>query len=621
MRPAETLLDLLASQHKARGPAPAILAPGRDAISYAALHAGVNRAGDALALLGLGQGSRIAVALPDGVDAGLAMLAAMTWTTCAPLSPTLDHDAYTTSFAQLRIDALIAAEADDGAVVTAARAARLPIVRLCARPPHDVGFFALRAESAQTPVTRSPPTPDDVALVMRTSGTTGGAKVVPIAHRALIGSGSASSIGVDDRCICVSPLHTASGLWFALVVPLAAGASTVVASGFSSERFFEWLHAFRPTFFSASPTVHAAIADELLHTRKSLPNSLRFVRSSSNAMSAAQQAKLESLLGVPVIQGYGATEAGLISQDSPLPGERRIGSVGIPRQARVRILDADGAMQHAGVTGEIVVSGPGLMRGYENDPEANERAFHEGWFRTGDAGHLDADGYLFITGRLNEIINRGGLKVAPADVDAVLSRHPAVQDSATVGIAHPSLGHDVVTGVILRRGESITALELRDFALENLPPSKVPTTVVIVGEFPRNALGKVQRAGLADLLREKMRVEFVAPRDAEEALVAGIFAAVLGVPRAGALDNFFDLGGDSLLGMQVLARVSGESGIAMEPRTLFEAPTVAQFALRLRSGGDGSPKPPSDPPALLPRTHVRSMLEALPPIDANSTDG
>jgi len=600
---AHTILDLLVLRHEERGSATAILAPDREAISYAALRTGIERAGDRLAALGLGRGSRIAIALPDGLDTAVALLAATSWATCAPLNPRLDERASAALFDELRIDALIVEDGDERPVVAAARAAGLLVVRLAAAAGNGGDLLELRAESVWAPVQRIAPQPDDLALVIHTSGTTGRPRAVPVTHRALLWAPGRPWIDSSDRALGFAPLYTGSAIGGRLVVPLAAGASTVIVPGFDAARFFEWLDAFRPTYYSASPTVHAAIIDEILLRRRALPTSLRFVRSSSSSMSVSLQERLEAVLRVPVIQGYGMAEAGIVTQDFPDRGRRRIGSVGTSRGLEIMILGERGAALPAGADGEILVRGPGVMRGYENDQVANRVAFHEGWFRTGDIGHLDADGYLFITGRIKEIINRGGLKVAPAEVDAMFQRHAAVRDAATVGIPHPSLGEDVVTAVILREGESITAPQLRDYALRNLAPFKVPSSVIFVSEFPRSALGKVQRRVLADSLRQRTRPDFVAPRDAEERLIADVFASLLGLSSVGALDNFFDLGGDSLRATRALSQMSARLGVEVEPVALFEAPTVEQLAQRLRRTRGGPSTQLREAPPLVRRAH------------------
>jgi acyl carrier protein len=234
-----------------------------------------------------------------------------------------------------------------------------------------------------------------------------------------------------------------------------------------------------------------------------------------------------------------------------------------------------------GGVGEIVVKGPGVMSGYE-DPEVNRLAFRDGWFRTGDLGYFGDDDFLFLSGRLHDTINRGGRQVSPAEIDTALLAHPAVLEAAAFAVPHPSLGEDIAAAVVLREPRTASAQELREHAFAQLAGFKVPTAVVLVDSLPKNALGKVQRSVLADALRESLRAGFLPPRDAEEELVAGFFAEVLGLERVGALDNFFELGGDSLSGTRVVARVNSARGVDLPIVSLFEMPTVADFARAVR---------------------------------------
>jgi acyl-CoA synthetase (AMP-forming)/AMP-acid ligase II/acyl carrier protein len=309
-----------------------------------------------------------------------------------------------------------------------------------------------------------------------------------------------------------------------------------------------------------------------------VPEPLRLLRTGAAPLAPALQNALEANLGIPVMQGYGMTETGAIARNPLPPAPRPAGSVGKPLFPGVAILGADDAIGPWQEIGEVVVRGPGVMTGYENNAEANRLAFHDGWFRTGDLGRFDADGYLFLTGRIRELINRGGLKVSPAEVDAAMLQHAAVLEAATFAVPHPSLGEDVAVAVVLRRPGCVSASELRLHALQHLAPFKVPSTVVIVGALPKNASGKIDRGALAHALRDALRPPFQAPRDADEARVAGIFAAVLKQSAVGAHDNFFELGGDSLSAMQVVARVNAAFRIVLPVRSLFEAPTAALFA-------------------------------------------
>jgi len=324
---------------------------------------------------------------------------------------------------------------------------------------------------------------------------------------------------------------------------------------------------------------------------------------------------LESALGIPVIQGYGMTETGHIAQNPLPPRERRTGSVGIAMGTELMILRDDKEASLGDNIGEILVRGPGVMRGYEDDEEANQLAFHDGWFRTGDLGWIDGDGYLFITGRLREVINRGGVKVSPSEVDLAFMQHPAVREAATFAVPHPSLGEDVVTAVVLHEHGSIPVQALRAYSLQHLLPFKVPSSVVLVDEIPRNSMGKVSRTALRDRLADELRADYVEPRNDEEALVAAIFAELFNLPRVGAFDHYFRLGGDSLGAVQVLARVVDRCGVELEMSVLFESPTVAEFAERLRAAARDAPKRTYPPPIAIRSSRSSDREDHdLPPV-------
>jgi acyl carrier protein len=279
------------------------------------------------------------------------------------------------------------------------------------------------------------------------------------------------------------------------------------------------------------------------------------------------------------------------------PGRRKHGSVGLSVGPEIAIAGESGERLGSNMTGEIVVRSPGVTSGYENDPGADRDAFRDGWFRTGDLGHLDEDGYLFVTGRIKEIINRGGFKVSPAEVDAALLRHPDVVDAAAFGVDHPTLGEDVAAAVVIRDHGKISPQQLREFALEHLAAHKVPSTIVFVPALPRNAARKTDRKALARDLESALCRGFVPPRNAQEELVATLFAQVLGVERVGAHDNFFDLGGDSLRGMRVITRVNQALGSNLVVASLFRWPTVADLAAAITAGGLAQDRSSPVPPA------------------------
>ena len=585
----QTILDVLVAQRARRGSAPAILAPGRDSLSYAALYDQIDRAGTTLAAMGLGRGSRIALSLAGGPEAAVTMLTTMIWATAAPVSPGLDVGACADLLARLRIDAVVVRDGEESPVTHAASALRLPLLHVSSRLTDAAGIVTLSSAMAGAPTARVPPQPDDVAVLAQTSGTTAGPKIVPVTHAQLSWSARQFPIDEHDRYLSIGPIFNSTGLMSALLTPLAAGAATVIAGAYDGARFVDWLDTFKPTYLSASPTVLASILDALAQREPATPHSLRFIRSGSNALPGAIQQRLESALGIPVVQGYGMTEAGYIAQNPLPPRERKIGSVGIALGSELMILN-DETQASLGVgVGEVLVRGPSVMRAYENDAEANRLAFHDGWFRTGDLGWIDDDGYLFITGRLTELINRGGAKVSPSEVDRAFMQHPAVREAATFAVPHPSLGEDVVTVIVLHEAGSTSVQALRSYALQQLLPFKVPSSVVLVDELPSNSTGKISRGALSDRFAAALCIDYVAPRDNEEALVAAIFAELFGLPRVGALDHYFRLGGDSLRAAQVIARIDDQCGVQMEMRVLFESPTVAEFADRLRAAARDAP--------------------------------
>jgi acyl carrier protein len=335
--------------------------------------------------------------------------------------------------------------------------------------------------------------------------------------------------------------------------------------------------------------------------------------------------ELESVFQAPVIEAYGMTEAAHQIASNSLPaawpaalGERKAGSVGVAAGPQVAVMDEAGHLLPAGVTGEIVIRGANVMARYENNPTANESAFTDGWFRTGDRGRLDADGYLFLTGRLKEIINRGGEKISPREIDELLLEHPAIREAVTFAVPHPRLGEEVAAAVVLREGAAATEREIRAFVAGHLADFKVPRQVLIVNEIPKGPTGKLQRIGLAQKLGVtavadelvQPQEEFTAPRTPTEAKLAAIWRQVLGIEAVSIHDPFFHLGGDSILATQLIARVRDAMQVELPLLCLFdEAPTVAGMAGLIETIGQAAPSQPApllqtvaaDGGALVPR--------------------
>jgi acyl-CoA synthetase (AMP-forming)/AMP-acid ligase II/aryl carrier-like protein len=583
--------------------APALIAPGRPSLDYRQLQGQLGRIGAALGRGGVCYPDRVAVVLPNGPEMATAVLGAAAWTTCAPLNPAYGEDDFRFYLGDLRPKALILPESHCGPARSVAEALGIRCVDAAWQEGWPAGLFELRGIQAEHSDAAEPRAGEEVALVLHTSGTTSRPKMVPLTQRNVCRSAAhiASTLRLTprDRCLNVMPLFHVHGLIGAFFASLSAGASMVCMPGMSEGKFAEWVEEFRPTWYTAVPTIHEAVLRELSDRRAADLRSMRFARSSSAALPPRLARELEAALGVPILEAYGMTEAAHQIASNPLPpSPRKTGSVGRATGVDVAIMDEEGHLLPADVLGEIVIRGESVMSGYETGDETNRIAFANGWFRTGDLGLLDTEGYLHITGRLKEMINRGGEKVSPVEVEAALLAHAAARECAVFAVRHPTLGQDVVAAVVLQPGASAGEETLRGFLFGRLPEAKIPSRIVIVDAIPKSATGKIQRIGLAERLGEHLATAFVAPRSDTEMLAAAIFAEVLGLERVGALDNFFALGGDSLRAGQVIARVHARKGVDVPLPTLFRNPTVGEFAREIERSATGSAGKTSAPPPI-----------------------
>ena len=501
----KTLRGLIAPHDAAL---PAIGAPGREWMSFGALR-DLSRAVEAeLRARGIAASDRVAIVLPNGPEMATAFVTIAQAAATAPLNPAYRQEEYEFYLEDLKARALVVEERYDGPALAAARKFGLGILRLRAGEG-PAGAFTLHMEGDTRPAAPGTPGPDDVALILHTSGTTSRPKIVPLLQSNIAASADNIRRALDltpaDRCLNVMPLFHIHGLIAAVSASLAAGASISCAPGFDALRFFGWMKEVRPTWYTAVPTMHQAILARAERNRDTIAETpLRFIRSSSASLPAQVMTALSETFGAPVIEAYGMTEATHQMTSNPLgQGAQIPGSVGREAGPMVRIAhEVENRLTEG--TGEVVISGPNVTPGYEGNPEANEKNFFiaDGtrWFRTGDQGAIDAGGYLRLTGRLKEIINRGGEKISPLEVDGILMDHPAVAQVVTFGMPHPKLGEEVAAALVLREGASASEREIRDFAAGRLADFKVPRRIVILDEIPKGATGKLQRIGLAEKL-------------------------------------------------------------------------------------------------------------------------
>jgi acyl-CoA synthetase (AMP-forming)/AMP-acid ligase II len=483
-----TLRELLAAGSDL---ASALEAPGAPPLRYPDLRQLVARTVAALNARGVGRNDRVAIVLDNGRQMATAFLGIAAGATAAPLNPGYRAEEFEFYMTDLRARLLVVEAGKDTPALDVARKLGIPIAHVDALAADGVPIYA---------------EPDDIALVLHTSGTTSRPKIVPLSQRNVCASAAnvraALALGAGDRALNIMPLFHIHGLIAGILAPLSAGGAVFCTPGFNALKFFALMNEAHPTWYTAVPTMHQAILSRARKNEDIIRrNPLRFVRSSSSALPPQVIRELEEVFGAPVIEAYGMTEAAHQMASNPLPpGQRKPGTVGVAAGPEVCVLGDDGQLCPPGVTGELAIRGPNVMGGYENNPKANGEAFTNGWFRTGDQGIMDAEGYVAITGRLKEIINRGGEKISPREVDEVLLDHPAVQQCVTFAMPHDKLGEEVAAVVVLREGASAAEAELREFAARRLADFKIPRKILFRDEIPKGATGKLQRIGLAQKL-------------------------------------------------------------------------------------------------------------------------
>ena len=589
------LEDLLAYYGRTAPGRNAILATNDTQVTFGALRVLVNEAVRELRGLGVGPTDRVAVVLPAGAEAAVATIAVAAGAVCVPLNPSFTADEWQRYFGDLQVAALLTRADLDSASRGVAHNLDIPVIDLSPRPSEGPGAFNLLGSGTRRAAgDEAAPGADNDAFILLTSGTTSRPKLVPLTHASVCMSaynaGSTLQLGPRDRLLNVLPLYHAHGLISGLLTALAAGSTVVCTPGFDPAAFFGWLTEFRPTWYTAVPAIHRALLSEATRHKHSVQrSSLRVIRSASASLPPDVLHALESLFGVPVIETYGMTEAASQIAANPL-GRRKPGSVGQPAGAEIAIMDREGRRLAAGERGEIALRGPTITRGYDNDIAATESAFRDGWFRTGDLGYLDRDGYLFIVGRIKDVIKRGGQQVAPAEVEEALLGHPDVVEAAAFSVPHGRLGENVAAAVVLRPHAKVSAQKLRNFVRERLARFKVPGLIRIVPEIPKSPSGKIKRGGLAAALsitppsaRVKRGGKIVPPRSELEWQLAKIWADLLEFNQIGVDQDVFALGADSLTVTQMLSRLRTHFGVDFSFKDMFDAPTVAALAARLES--------------------------------------
>lgn len=496
LKSVDTLLDVLnfADSHTA------VIVPELGLrVTYDSLRQQVMDMANALASAGIHRGDAVAIALPNGLPAIVSFLAASIAGTAAPLNPAYPYEEFLFFLGDTNARLLLCPPTGAELARRAAADRKIPVLSV---EMSDQGHVGLAGNP--TGGLAIEPTAEDIALILHTSGSTGRPKRVPLRHFNLAVSSaniaSTYALTEKDVSLCIMPLFHVHGLIGSTMSTLLSGGTVVVPAKFNALSFWRTVQENGVTWYSGVPTMHQL----LLARSRQKPveaESLRFIRSCSAPLSSDLIHKIEGLFDVPLVEAYGMTEAAHQMTSNPLPPRhRKAGSVGVGTGLQISIMDNKG--NHLGINqrGEVAIQGANVFRGYENNPEANARAFVNGWFLTGDEGYLDSDCYLHLTGRLKEIIIRGGENIAPHEVDEILLRHPAVASAVTFGSAHPTLGEEVAAAVVLHEGQEATESALITHCRDSLAEYKCPKKIYLVKSIPLTATGKISRRAVAAAL-------------------------------------------------------------------------------------------------------------------------
>lgn len=578
----------------------AIKAIGRTPLTYARLRTQMDETVKKLNALGYGRNDRLILIMPNGPELGVAYLSMVAGFTCVPLNPSMPAYEYDFYLTNLNPAAIVTQAGFESPALERAKFFKIPIIWLEPQTDMEAGLFRLQGDVGPGKAQIGYAEPDDIALVLCTSGTTSKPKIVPLTQTnicaAAINCISAFKLSDKDCCLNVMPLYYVQGLSTALFSPVLAGGSVVCAPRFNPVEFLDWAREYKTTWYTAVPAIHKQIVDQAKKDQLTATK-LRFIRSAGSAIPKNLRLEVERLFDAPVLESYGMTESSIITANPLPPYPRKDGSVGIPHGIELCIQNDAGDQLRPEEVGEIVLKGPSIVCAYENNAEANTASFNNGWFKTGDLGIVDKDGYVFILGRKKELINRGGEKISPYEVENVLLTHPAISEAAVFPVKSETLGEEVGALIVLENDYPTTPDGIRKHVSERLSFHKVPSYVLIVNEIPKSGPAKkVKRSGLYEIYEPTIKIikdtaaketNYILPESEIEKRLTELLEEILGISRVGLRDDFFSLGGNSLSAARLFTAIKREYEIKLSINTIFESPTVEQLAkvLLSRQGG------------------------------------
>ena len=591
----QRVTDYLFSAADSSPESPAIYLPDTNFITYKQLAEQINLLASELTKGGFADGQRIAIIMPHCLEAVLAFYAATLVATAVPLNPSSSVDELKQYMKLAKVEAIIVNAGYSGVVQQAAAEMAIPVVLMERRSKESFQFLfdGVTQKNFANAISHKNVT----AVVLFTSGTTSTPKVVPLTHANLIKTVETTKeifdLHKDDRAISVTPLFHIYGIVGPILSAAATSSSVICLPAFRPQEFFHILQAVKITWYAASPAIHYAVAEyaEKINADKD-DYDLRLIRSGSAPLPLQLIEKLKSCFGAVVVQGYGLTEtAGLATCNSPLLGKIKNESVGKPTGCEIAIMDEQGNFLPPSVAGEIVIRGESVTKGYENI-DSEERIFlKNGWFRSGDQGYFDEEGFLFITGRIKEIINRGGVKISPYEVENVILQWPEIKEAAVFAIPHASLGEMPAAMIVLNDNQKLAADQLASFLKSKLTIDKLPVKVYFASQIPKSPNGKIQRRGLYQYIKEH-QTKFepthlgssnISDRcSAKEKILAEIWCKLLKIENLDEDEDFFDAGGDSLLAAELFAEIDKKMQIDLPVDTIISYHTFGSLAAYLR---------------------------------------
>ncbi|MFH0891196.1 MAG: non-ribosomal peptide synthetase [Candidatus Falkowbacteria bacterium] len=585
-RSPQTIYEIIKMRAEKYPDKPFLAFPGGKIIRSLDLWRASLAVAEALRAAGLRQADRVALVMSRGLDDVIVNLGASLFATAVPLNPESGAREFEYFFEAFGVKILIT-DIRDGEAVMVARRRKLPIIIKGDWISEFKPAFA--AGSRKT---------SDIAFVLPTSGTTSRPKLVPLSfgniYSGAMNIKNALKLKAEDRCLSVMPLFHVHGL-MVMISTLVTGGFFIYTPKFERDYFFKWLEDFKPTWYTASAALQQYIAgradkyEDIIKKQK-----LRLIRSSSAPLPKETTEKLEKIFKAPVAESYGMTEATLQITSQPLPpAKRKFGSVGKPAGVKMRILNGQGEAVPAGSIGEIIIKGKNVIKAYGENPEADRKSFLRGWLKTGDLGFMDKDGFVFIKGRIKEMINKGGEKISPREIDEAILRYPDIEQAIAFSVPHPELGEDIASAVVMKQGKKFNENKIRQFLTGELAGFKIPARIIDVKELPKTGAGKLKRVGLYEEFkhlpalvgfysRNDRRLEYkkntdkTSKKDIEKKLI-GIWREIFGIKEINLADNFFELGGDSLKAGEFINKAQ-DMGLIIRHKDLLNYPTIKDLA-------------------------------------------